>query len=59
MTEQEKEILNATKEFADTYSIPYDNKIESMILNAMREAVKNCHHQYINAGTLQGNNNKK
>lgn len=42
MTEQEKEILEATKEFADIHNIPYDERIESMILNAMREVVKNC-----------------
>lgn len=42
MTEQEKEILEATKEFAEIHRIPYDDRIESMILNAMREVVKNC-----------------
>lgn len=41
MTEQEKEILDATKEFAEIYDIPYDDRIESMILNAIREVVKN------------------
>ena len=37
---QEKEIINATKEFAKEYNMPYNKQIESMILNAMREAVK-------------------
>ena len=42
MTEEEKEILEATKEFAEIHDIPYDDRIELMILNAMREVVKNC-----------------
>ena len=42
MTKQEKGILEATKEFAEIHDIPYDDRIESMILNAMREVVKNC-----------------
>jgi len=42
MTKQENEILEATKEFAEHHKIPYDERIESMILNAMREVVKNC-----------------
>ena len=41
MTEQEKGILEATKEFAEIHDIPYDDRIESMILNAMREIVLN------------------
>lgn len=41
MTEQEKGILEATKEFAEIHNIPYDNRIESMILNAMREVIRN------------------
>ena len=40
MTEQEKEILEATKEFAEANCVPYDKLVESMILNAMRERVK-------------------
>jgi len=46
MTKQENEILEATKEFAEHHKIPYDERIESMILNAMREAVKNCADDY-------------
>jgi len=48
MTEQEEYILKATKEFADIHGIPYDEKIESMILNAMKE-VKNCVRQKVTA----------
>ena len=40
-TEKEKEILEATKDFAEIHDIPYDDRIESMILNAMREVVNN------------------
>jgi hypothetical protein len=35
--EIEKEILDATKEFAKNNNIQYDDIIESMIRNAMRE----------------------
>lgn len=40
--EEEKKILEATKEFANSHDIPYDHRTESMILNGMREAVKKC-----------------
>ena len=39
MNNQEKEILKETKAFAELNNIPYNYKIETMILNAMREAV--------------------
>jgi light-regulated signal transduction histidine kinase (bacteriophytochrome) len=39
-TKKEKDILDSTKEFAKTHKIPYDERTESMILNAMREQVK-------------------
>ena len=37
MEKIEKEIIDATKEFAKNYKIHYDEMTESMILNAMRE----------------------
>lgn len=39
MTQKEQEILKATKEFAKTHQIPYNEQIESLTLNAIREAV--------------------
>ena len=39
MNKQEKEILKETKAFAELNNITYNYKIETMILNAMREAV--------------------
>lgn len=39
LTSKEQEILKATKEFADTHQIPYNEQIESLILNAIRETV--------------------
>ena len=38
MTDKEKEILEATKYFAESNDLPYDTYIESMISNAIREA---------------------
>jgi len=40
MTDKEKEILEATKYFAESNDLPYDTFFESMILNAIREATK-------------------
>ena len=40
MTNKEKEILEATKYFAESNDLPYDTYIESIILNAIREAIK-------------------
>lgn len=39
MTPKEQEILKATKEFAESHQISYNEQIESLILNAIREAV--------------------
>ena len=43
---KEKEILEATKEFAEIYDIPYDDRIESMILNAMRDNYMRCYKTF-------------
>jgi len=45
MTDKEKEILEATKYFAESNDLPYDTYIESMILNAIREATKPFNQQ--------------
>ena len=37
MNEKEKEIIDATREFAKAHSIHFDEKTEFLVLNAMRE----------------------